>query len=106
MLAQLITSIFKVRSGQIRVFFTVYFHFTEGIPDVIRIPLWIGRMSPVVVVDNVSPVVRTGYVDRIRYCGSGVIGVPKTQLSVFFVCCVGDEDGESKKVASEWIVYT
>ena len=47
-------------------------------------------MSPVVVVDDVSPVVRTADVDRIRYRCSGVVGVPKTQHSVLFVCCVGD----------------
>ena len=47
-------------------------------------------MSPVVVVDDVSPVVRTGDVDRIRYRGVGVAGVPKTQHSVLFVCCVGN----------------
>ena len=60
-----------------------------------RIPL---RMSPVVVVDDVFPVVRTGDVDRIRYRGSGVVGVPKTQHSVLFVCCVGDVDRESQEV--------
>ena len=75
MLTQFIISIIRVRSVQIR-FFTVYFHFTEEIQDVTRISLRIGRMSSVVVVDDVSPVVRTGYVDRIRYRGSGVVGVP------------------------------
>ena len=54
-------------------------------------------MSSVVVVDDVSPVVRTGDVDRIRYSGSGVVGVPKTQHSVLFVCCVGDVDGEAEE---------
>ena len=49
-------------------------------------------MCSVVVVDDVSPVVRTGDVGRIRYRGSGVVGVPKTQHSVLFVCCVGDVD--------------
>ena len=48
-------------------------------------------------VDYVSPVIRKVDVDRIRYRGSGVVGVPKTQLSVIFVCCVGDVDRESKK---------
>ena len=61
---------------------TVHFHLTEGIPGVIRIPLRIRRMSSVVVVDDVSPVVRTGDVDRIRYRGCGVVGVPKTRHSV------------------------
>ena len=77
----------RVQSGQI-MFFTIYFHFTEEIPGVIRIPLRIGTMSPVVVVDYVSPVVRTGDVDRIWYRGSGVVGVLKTQHSVLFVCCL------------------
>ena len=54
-------------------------------------------MSPVVVVDDVSPVVRTGDVDRIRYRGSGVDGVPKTQHTVLFVCCVGDVHRKSQE---------
>ena len=57
-------------------------------------------MSPVVVVDDVSPVVRTGDADRIRYRGSGVVGVPKTQHSFLFVCCVGDVDGEPQRESS------
>ena len=74
-------------------FFTVDLHFTESIEGVIRVPLRIRMMSSVVVVDDVSPVVRTGDVDRIRYRGSGLVGVPKTQNSVLFVCCVGDVHG-------------
>ena len=54
-------------------------------------------MSSVVVVDDVSPVVRTGDVDRINYRGSGVAGVSKTQHSVHFVCCVGDVHRESQE---------
>ena len=87
-------------------FLTVHFHFTEDIPGVYRIPLRIRRMSPVVVVDDVSPVVRTGDVDRIRYGGVGVVGVPKTQHSVLFVCCVGDVHRESQEVLNENIVFT
>ena len=56
-------------------------------------------MSSVVVVDDVSPVIRTGDVDRIRYRGSCVDGVPKTQHPVLFVCCVGDEDGVAQESA-------
>ena len=55
---------------------TINFHFTEVNVGVIRIPLRIRRMSSVVVVDDVSPLVRTGDVDRIRYRGCGVVGVP------------------------------
>ena len=54
-------------------------------------------MSPVVVVDDVSPVVRTADVDMIRYRGWGVVGVPKTQHSVLFICCVGYEDGVAQE---------
>ena len=61
-------------------------------------------MGSVVVVDDVSPVVRTGDVDRIRYRGSCVVNVPKTQHSVLFVCCVGDVERESQEVPSEIIV--
>ena len=84
---------------QIR-FLTVHFHFTEVSVGFIRIPLGIRRMSSIVVVDDVSPMVRTGDVDRIRYRGSGVDSVPKTQHSVLFVCCVGDVEGEPQKVSS------
>ena len=61
-------------------------------------------MSPVVVADDVSPVVRTGDVDRVRYRGVGVVGVPKTQHSVLFVCCVGDVGRESQKNPSKTII--
>ena len=74
---------------------TVYFHFTESNNSAIRIPLRIRRMSPVVVVDDISPVVRAGDVDRIRYRGWGVVGVPKTQHPILFACCVGDVDRKS-----------
>ena len=77
---------------------TVHFHFTESKKGVIRIPLRIRRMSPVVIVDDVSPVVRTGDVDRIRYRNPCVVGVPKTQHSVLFICCVGDVYRESQDV--------
>ena len=95
MFTHFITSIITVRSGQIR-FVTVHFHFTESNEGVIRIPLRIRKMSPVIVVDDVFPVVWTGYVDRIRYRGSGEVGVPKTQHSVLFVCCIGNVGRESQ----------
>ena len=61
-------------------------------------------MNPVVVVDDVPPVVRTGDVDRIRYRGSGVVDVPKTQHSVLFVCGVGDVQRESQEELSVKVV--
>ena len=61
-------------------------------------------MSPVVVVDDVSPVVRTGDVDRVRYRGIGVVGVPKTQHSVLFVCCVGNVHRVSQEPPSVKVV--
>ena len=83
--------------SKITMLHTVHFHFTEVSVGVLRIPLRIRRMGPVVVVDDVSPVVRTGDADRIRYRGPGVVGVPKTQQSVIFVCCVRDVDRESQE---------
>ena len=65
--------------------FTIYFYFTEVIVSIRRIPIRKRLVSSIVVVNNVSSVVWTGYVDRIRYCGSGVIGVPETQHAVLFV---------------------
>ena len=103
MFTHFITVIIRVRSGQIG-FLTVHFHFTEKIPGFIRIPLGIRPVSPVVAVDDVSTVVRTGDVDRIRYRGSGVVGVPKTQHSVLFVFCVRDIDGEAEEFFGERIV--
>ena len=85
---------------------TVHFNLTEDIQGIIRIPLRIRGMSSVIVVDDVSPVVRTVDVDRIRYRSSGVVGVPKTQHSVLFVCFVGDLDRESQEVLSVTIVFT
>ena len=79
---------------------TIHLHFTEMIPSIISILLRIRRMSPVVVVDDVSTVVRTGDVDRIRYRGCGVVGIPKTQQTFLFVCCVGDVNGEAKESTS------
>ena len=90
--------------GRICMLLTVHFDFTEFNPGVIRIPLRIRRMSPVVVVDDVSPVVRTVYVDRIRYRCSGVVGVLKTQHSVLFVYCVGDVHRESQEELSVIVV--
>ena len=84
-------------------FVTVDLHFTEFIVGVIRIPLRIRPVSPVVVVDDVSSVVMTCDVDRIRYRGSGVVGVPKTQHSVLLVCCVGDVNRKAKKPTGESI---
>ena len=86
-------SIDLTQAGLIYIFLydiTMDLQFTEFVEGVMRIPLRIRRMSPVVVVDDVSPVIRAGDVDRVRYRGSGVVGVPKTQHSVLFVCCVGD----------------
>ena len=42
------------------------------------ISIGVRRMSSVVIVYDVSPVQDTGDIDRIRYRGSGVVGVPKT----------------------------
>ena len=62
-------------------------------------------MSSVVVVDDVFSVVRTGDVDRIRYRGTGVACVHKTQHYVLFVCSVGDVDRESQEHPSVTIVF-
>ena len=62
-------------------------------------------MSSVVVVDDVSPVIRTCNVDRIRYCGPGVIGVSKTQHSVLFIGCVGYVEGKTKKGCAINVVF-
>ena len=61
-------------------------------------------MSSVVVVVDVSPVVRTPDDYRIRYRGSGVVSVPKTQHSVLFVCCVGNVHRESQEGTSVTII--
>ena len=62
-------------------------------------------MGSVVVVDDVSPMVGTGNVNRVRYRGAGVASVPITQHSVLFVCCVRDVDGKSQEGTSVPIVF-
>ena len=64
------------------IFNTVNLHFTDYIEGRHRISNRIRFMSSVVVVGDVSSVVRTSDIDRIRYCDLGVIGVPETQHSV------------------------
>ena len=75
---------------------TVHFNFTKANRSVKAIPLRIRGVSSVVVVNYVSPVGRTSDVDKIKYRGSGVVGVPKTQHSILFVSCVGDVHGKSQ----------
>ena len=84
---------------------TVDFHFTKITASKIWISTWIRTVSSGVVVDNVSSVVRTSDVDRVRYRGSGEHGVPITQHSVLFVCCVGDVHRESQEISSVNIVF-
>ena len=62
-------------------------------------------MSSVVVVDDVSPLVRTGDVDRIRYIDIGVVGVPKTQHSILFVCSVGDVHRKAQEELRPPIIF-
>ena len=57
-------------------------------------------MGSVVVVDDVSPVVRTGDVDRVGYCGLVVVGIFKTQHPLLFVCCIRYIDREPQEVYS------
>ena len=85
--------------------FTIYFYFTEVIVSIRRIPIRKRFVSSIVVVNNVSPVVWTGYVDRIRYCGSGVIGVPETQHSVLFVFSRRNVDVEAKERWAMVIIF-
>ena len=69
------------------------------------ISIGVRRMSSVVIVNDVSPMLDTGDIDRIRYRGSGVVGVPKTHHAVLFVSCVGDVDGKSQEKLCVWIVF-
>ena len=85
--------------------FTIYFHFTEVIVSIRRIPIRKRFVSSVVVIDDVSPGVRTCYVDRIWYCWSGVVGVPETQYSVLFAWSGRNVDGESKKIFTLIILF-
>ena len=55
---------------------TVHFNFTEAYLSVRTIIIRVRRMSSVVVVDDKSPVVRTGDVERLKYRGYVVAGVP------------------------------
>ena len=67
---------------------TVYLNFTKIIVSIEWIIDGKRRMSPVVVVDDVSPMVRTADVDRVSYRDPFVIGVSETQHSFISVCCI------------------
>ena len=77
---------------------TVDLRFIDVIIGIQRIPIRIRRMSSVVVVNDVSPVIRTGDYDRIRYSGSSVMGIHNTQHSVLFIGYVRYVDGKPKKI--------
>ena len=64
---------------------TVNLYFAEITVRIVRVLIGKRRMSPVVVVDDVSAVVRTGYVHRIGYRDLGVVCVPKTQHAIFLL---------------------
>ena len=55
-------------------------------------------MGPVVIVDDVSTVVGTRYVDGIGYCSSGISSISETQYAVLSFRCVGYIDRKSKEV--------
>lgn len=76
---------------------TINLQFTEFVESVLTIPSRIRWVSPVVVVDNISPVYGTRYVCRIWYCGPGIAGVFKTEFSVFFFCCIRHVNRESQE---------
>ena len=84
---------------------TINLHFTDTIEGKLRISNRIRSMCSVVVVGDVSPVVRTCDIDRIRYCGFGVNDVPKTYHSVHFIGCVRYENRKPKKVWAEKVVF-
>ena len=70
--------LYNISSQISKKIFTKNLHFTEAIVSIRRITIRERLMSSVVVVDDVSAVVRAGDVDRIRYCCSGVVFVLKT----------------------------
>ena len=63
-------------------------------------------MSSVVVVDDVSPVVRTRDVDRIRYCSFGIVGVPKAKYTVFSVGCIRYVNRKSQKSRGVTVTFS
>ena len=67
---------------------TIHFHFTKFVVGELRISIRVGRMSSVVVVDDVSSMVTARYVHMIRYRNTSVVFVMKAQYTVLFVCCV------------------
>ena len=67
-------------------------HFTQLNVSVRRIHSRIRKVCSIIQVDDVSAMIGTGDISRIRYCGFGVIGVLKAEYSVLFVGCVGYED--------------
>ena len=55
---------------------TIYIYFTETTQCEWKTGFKIKRRIFLIVLDDVSPVVTTGDVDKVRYCGISIFGVP------------------------------
>ena len=86
-----------IKCGASYVLLTIHLHFTEFVVGVHRIAIRVGRMSSVVVVDDVSSMVTARYVHMVRYRHTSVVFVMKAQYTIVFVCCVRQVNGESKE---------
>ena len=78
---------------------TVNLQFTDVIVhvDIQRISIRIRTVNSVVVVIDVSAMIRAGDYDRIRFYGSSVMGIHNTQHTVLFIGCVKYVDENPRK---------
>ena len=62
-------------------------------------------MCSIVVIDDVPSMVRACYVYWVGNGSSSILGVPKTQNAILFVCCVGYIDRESQEAGGMAVAF-
>lgn len=82
---------------------TIHLYLTELVVGEGTVSIW-KWSSPVVVINDVSPMFDTSYVCRIRYCRSGIAAVLETKLPIFFLGGIWYVYRESEKSSSIIIV--
>lgn len=82
---------------------TIHLYLTELVVGEGTVSIW-QWSSPVVVINDVSPMFDTSYVCRIRYCGYGIAVVLETKSPILFLGGIWYVYRESEKSSSITIV--
>lgn len=76
---------------------TIDFYFTEFIKGATTISIRIWTIGSIVVVDYISTVHKTGYINGIWHGSSCKVGILETQNSILFDSCIRYENRKSEK---------